>query len=431
MAEVNETTGCPASSELDLSKMTLTDPEILAHPNEFYKAMRHEDPIHYDEKLNMYLVSRYDDLQIVLRDPITFSVKKGFAEQYAKGFQQELKERLERDAGGFFEEAIMTDPPEHTRVRRLLDGAFTAHRVKELESATTQLCVDLIEKLLDKGEAEIFSDFAIPMTSAVICEQLGVDLPSETIQRWALSFTNQVSRMTNREDFEALATDLIDLQKFIIEQINDRKENPKEDMISDLVHVRAEGEENPMLTFGETVGLCRALLIAGNETTATALTAMFFVLATQPDVARRLHENFDDERLFQRFIEEILRFDPPVRGLTRMVTKEVEVGGVTLPEGAHLLLLYGSANDDETVFTCPREFDMDRANVGRHLAFGGGVHRCAGAALARMELRVAAREIIRRMDNIRLAIPLENITYLPTVATHTISNLQLTFDRRK
>lgn len=430
MAENQQTGACPVSGSIDLSKTTLVDPEILAHPTEFYATMRRDDPVHYDEKLDMYLISRYEDLQAVLRDPITFSVKKGFKEQYAKGFQDELKERLANEAGGFFEEAIMTDPPEHTRVRRLLDGAFTAHRVKQLEPEIRELCVNLIEQLLDRGEAEIFSDFAIPMTSSIINKQLGVDLPSDTIQRWALAFTNQVSRMANREDFEQLARELIDLQKFIIEQVEDRKANPGEDMISDLVHVRLDDDENPSLSFGETVGLCRALLIAGNETTATALTAMFFILATQPEVAQQLYENVDDDRFVTRFVEEVLRIDPPVRGLTRMTTKAVEVGGVTLPEGAHLLLLYASANDDEGEFSCPREFQLDRANVGRHLSFGGGVHRCAGAALARMELKVAAREIVKRMDNIKLQIPLEEITYLPTIATHTISNLQLSFTRR-
>ncbi len=118
-------------------------------------------------------------------------------------------------------------------------------------------------------------------------------------------------------------------------------------MISDLVHARLDDEANPTLSFGETVGLCRALLIAGNETTATALTAMFFILATQPDVAGQLSENVDDDRFVTRFVEEVLRIDPPVRGITRMTTQEVEVGGVLLPAGAHLLLLYASANDDE------------------------------------------------------------------------------------
>lgn len=157
---------------------------------------------------------------------------------------------------------------------------------------------------------------------------------------------------------------------------------------------------------------------------------MFFILATQPEVARQLGENADDDRFINRFVEEVLRIDPPVRGITRMTTREVDVGGVLLPEGAHLLLLYASANDDESEFPEPRKFDVERPNLGRHFAFGGGVHRCAAAALARMELKIAAREIVRRMSDIRLAIPLEDIRYQPTLATHTIANLELTFGRR-
>jgi cytochrome P450 len=325
----------------------------------------------------------------------------------------------------------MSDPPEHNRVRRLLDGAFTAHRVKLLEPAITRLCIDLVEKILDKGQAEILSEFAVPMTSAIICEQLGVKLPSETIQRWAYSAVQQVGRMQSREEMLGFARDICDLQHFVIGHVRDREKNPREDMISDLVHARIEGEENPALTFEETVGMVKGLLIAGNETTATALTTMFFALATQPEVAERLYNHQDDERLYTRFVEELLRYDPPVRGITRMTTKEVDVGGVRLPEGAHLLLLYASANDDETEFACPREFDVERANVGRHMSFGGGVHRCAGAALARMELKVAAREIVKRVTNIKLIIPIEEITYQPTVATHTIAKLPLTFTRRK
>lgn len=429
--EGQSASACPVRGRIDLEQTTLADPKILAHPTDFYAEMRASDPIHFDEKLGMYLVSRYDDLQTVLRDPVTFSVKKGFANQYAKGFQEELKDILRRDAGGFFEEAIMTDPPEHTRVRRLLDGAFTAHRVKQLEPAITQLVIELIEKLLTRDEAEIMEEFSIPMTSAIICEQLGVDLPSETIQRWARAFTQQISRMATREDFLELSKDLVELQKFIIEQIRDRQQNPGEDMISDLVHARVEGDDKPVLDFGETVGLCRAILIAGNETTATALTTMFFILATRPDIFQMVRESVDDDRFMTRFVEEVLRFDPPVRGITRMTTKDVEVGGVSLPKGAHLLLLYASANDDDAVFPNPGDFDLNRGNVGRHLSFGGGVHRCPGAALARMELKVAAREIVRRMDDIKLAIPVEDVTYLPTVATHTIASLPISYKRRQ
>ena len=429
--DVQQAKGCPVGGGIDLGAATLLDPAILAHPTDFYAAMRKDDPVHYDPKLDMYLVSRYDDLQTVLRDPITFSVQKGFAEQYAKGFQQEYFEILKREGGGIFGRAIMTDPPEHTRVRRLLDTAFTAHRVKTLEPRIIELTVGLIEKLLDKGQAEIMSEFSMPLVSGLICEQLGVTLPSETIQRWTIALTQQISRMQTREQMLAAAKDMCEMQLFIIDQINDRKQHPGEDMISDLVQARLEGEDPPHLTFDEAVSLVVALMVAGNETTATALTNLFFILATRPDIAEKLASSVDDERLLTRFIEELLRWEAPVRGITRMTTKEVELGGITLPVGAHLLLLYASANDDEAVFSCPREFDIDRPNLGRHASFGGGVHRCAGAALARMELKVAAREISKRMDEIRLAVPIEQISYVPTVATHTIGKLPMTFTRRK
>jgi cytochrome P450 len=127
----------------------------------------------------------------------------------------------------------------------------------------------------------------------------------------------------------------------------------------------------------------------------------------------------------------LLRIESPVRALSRMATKEVVVGGTTIPEGAHLLLVYASGNDDETVFPDPRKFDLDRPNIARHVAFGGGSHRCVGLALARMEVKVMAREIVRHLDNIRLAIPVEDIRYVPTVATRTIESLPITFTRRQ
>jgi cytochrome P450 len=130
-----------------------------------------------------------------------------------------------------------------------------------------------------------------------------------------------------------------------------------------------------------------------------------------------------------RFVEEHIRNEPPVRALSRMAVKDAVVNGTTIPAGSHMLLVYDSGNDDETVYPDPRKFDLERPNLGRHVGFGGGPHRCIGIALARMEVKVAAREIARQMRNIKLAIPKEDIRYLPTVATHTIESLPITFDK--
>lgn len=431
--ETETRTGCPfdAAPATLLAEGSLTDPEISARPKPYYDAMRARDPVHYDEKLKMYLVSRYEDIQAIQRDPITFSVQHGYAEQYAKGFAKEFKEILERDGGGFFPDAIMSDPPYHTRIRKLMDHAFSAHRVRELEPLIQQIIVDVIEDIADRGAADAVKDFSVPITIRVICKQLGIDsYDGDKIQRWSHAVTQQIGRMQDREQMLENAAQICELQNFLIGHIRDREAHPKEDMISDLVHATTEDPENPKLTFHEVVSLVRALLIAGNETTATAMTNLMYILATQPDVLKLLQDSVDDDRLLSRFVEELLRIEPPVRGLSRMTTKEVELGGKLLPKGAHLLLMYASANDDEAVFQCPRDFDMDRSNLGRHVSFGGGPHRCIGLSLARMEIRVAAREVIKRLDKIKLDIPAEEITYLPTIATHSIERLPITFERR-
>jgi cytochrome P450 len=425
---------CPVHSDtgIDLAQATLTDPNILARPNAFYQALRSQDPVHFDEKLGMYLVSRYEDLQAVLRDPLTFSVEKGYAEQYAKGFAAEFKEILIRDGGGFFPDAIMSDPPRHTRIRRLMEKAFTAHRVKQLEPEIARIVTELIEPLADRGHADGVRDFSAPMTIGIISQQLGLNhFDADKIQRWSIAVTAQIGRMQTREQMVDHANQICDLQNYLIARIRERQETPGEDMISDLVHARTDDPEQPALTFEEVVSLVRALLIAGNETTATALSNLLLILATQPEMAKQLHAAIDDDRLLTRFVEELLRIEPPVRGLSRMATREVELGGKVLPKGAHLLLLYASANDDDKEFACPRSFDVNRGNMARHLSFGAGVHRCIGLALARMEIKVAAREFVKRLDNITLAVPVEEIAYLPTVATRSIERLPLTFTRRR
>ncbi|TAK98465.1 MAG: cytochrome P450 [Rhodospirillaceae bacterium] len=417
-----------------LLSASLSDKAINDHPGEFYHAMRIGDPVHYDEKLGLYLVSRYQDVQQVLKDPTTFSMKKGYEEQYAKGFAEEFKEILMRDGGGFFPDAIMSDPPEHTRVRKLLDKAFSPHRIATLEPLIAERISGMIEKLADKGKMEAIEDFAAPMTIVIICEQLGItEYDPVKIRRWSSAITAQIGRMQDREQMRANAREVCDLQNFLIGHIRKREANRTDDMISDLIYAETDDPKNPRLTFHEVVSLVRALLIAGNETTATALGNLFFVLATRPEVANQMYETIDadDPRLLMRFMEELLRIEPPVRGLTRMTTKEVMLGGKLLPANAHMIVLFASANDDESEFPCPRNFDTTRGNLGRHMTFGAGVHRCVGLTLARMEIKVAAKEIVKRIKDIKLACPVEDLTYLQTVATRSLTYLPLTFSRRQ
>ena len=428
----------PLTPEEDklLKEGSLTDYKIQAHPRDYFRAMRHGDPIHYDEKLGSWLVTRHEDIWAVQSDPVTFSVHHGYHDFQARGLQEEFRNYLKEHGGGYFPDAIMSDPPYHTRIRKLMENAFTAHRVKDLEPRITQVVHDLIAEVVARGDGkcDAIKDIAIPLTIRVIVEQLGLDQGmEEQISRWSVAVTAQIGAMQNRETMLENAAQIAELQNYIIGKMKEREKEPKEDMISDLVHAEVTNEDGSKekLTFEEAVSLVRATLIAGNDTTATAIGNLFYVLTTKPGMAELLEEAVQDERKLNRFVEEHLRNEPPVRALSRSATKDVVVNGTKIPKGAHMLLVYGSGNDDETYFPEPRKFDPTRPNLGRHVAFGGGPHRCIGLALARMEIKVAAREIVRQMKNIKLAIPQEELRYVPTVATRTLESLPITYEKRE
>lgn len=435
MADTNISERAPLTGEEQrlLAEGTLKDHAIQAHPRAYYAAMRKGDPVHFDAGLNSWLVTRHEDISAVQSDPVTFSVQHGYHEQQARGMHDEFRAYLQEHGGGYFPDAIMSDPPYHTRIRRLMERAFTAHRVKALEPRLAEIVRELIAGVAEKGSCDAVNDVAVPLTIRVIVEQLGLDHGMEDkISEWSKAVTAQIGAMQSRETMLENAERIAELQRYLIGKMKERQASPREDMISDIVHAEVTNEDGSVerLTFAEAVSLIRAMLIAGNDTTATAIGNLFYVLATRPGMIETLREVAEDERRMNRFVEEHLRNEPPVRALSRMALRDVEVNGTLVPKGAHMLLVYDSGNDDETVFPDPRRFDMDRPNLGRHVAFGGGPHRCIGLALARMEIKLAAQEVARQLKDIRLAIPDSEIRYLPTVATHTIESLPITYRRR-
>jgi cytochrome P450 len=434
-SENNAATGCPVAGQPIQIRgdETRLDPLIRNNPFPFYRALREQRPVYYDPGIDTWLVTRYEDAKTVLRDPITYSLEHGYQDRYANGLVDELAEIMNRDGGGFVRDIIACDPPAHTRLRQLIEKAFTAHRVKELEPRIRQIVIDLIEPLAERGSGDAMHDIGIPLTARIICEQLGFDfeeVSAEKIARWSTALLAQMGRMQTREELAENARQMCEMQNYIIPIIRAREAEPREDMISDLVHARLDDEANPTLSFEEKLSTVRALLIAGNDTTAAALGNLMMILALQPKLAETLHACADDDRLLSRFVEEVLRLEPPAHGLYRTNMKEVELGGAVIPALSQICIMFASANDDDSEFPCPRTLDLERPNISHHMTFGAGIHRCIGAALARMEIKVAAQEIIKRLDKIELAIPPEEIAYLPTLGTQTLTRLPLTFTRR-
>jgi len=413
-----------------LADATLADEAVLRNPFPFYERMREADPVHFDKELNAWLVARHADVRQVLLDSDSFSMQLGWSTNYAHGFFEEFMEILERDGGGFFPDVIMTDPPYHTRIRRLMEKAFTAHRVKSLEAGITDRVARMIESLPRSGDIDGMKDLAYPLTIDILAEQLGIpDEDQGKIERWTLALSAQVGRMQSREEMRQNAADICELQNYIFAMIEARRETPTSDLVSDLVHARDE-DNAAVLDFKELVACIRALIGGGSETTANGIGGLLLMIATRPQAARLLREGIGDSRVVNRFVEESLRLSPPPRALSRVTTRDVELGGKAIPKGSQVLIMFASANRDLREFPDPERFDLARRNLANHVTFGAGIHRCVGLSLARMEMAVVAREVARRFSDIRLAIAPEEISYLSSVSNHSLERLPLIFTRR-
>jgi cytochrome P450 len=264
------------------------------------------------------------------------------------------------------------------------------------------------------------------MAIAFSMQQLQVDdLDMSTIKRWGSAYLSQFSLTNTREDMIRAAHELAEMQNYLIALVRRRMDEPEDDMLSDIITARTPDEEP--LSFEELVATARALLINTHDSMSTAFSNILFQVATNPDIATQFYDAAEDDSLMGRFVEELLRLEPPVRALSRVTTEPVTLGQKALPKGAHLLVLFASANDDESVFECPRQFDPSRFNIRKSMTFGAGVHLCLGVSLARMQLLVAARQTARRLRHLSLAIPVDDIRYIPNAALLAMEKLPLTF----
>ncbi|WP_155763496.1 cytochrome P450 [Mycobacterium asiaticum] len=428
--ESNAKAGCPVDVQrLDsLDGVSFVDPAVQEKPFAYYRTLRYEAPVHFEKALGMYLVSRHEDLTEVLRDPVLYSQELGYYQQMAHGHLDEVKDILEREGGGFFPDVANIDPPRHTRVRRLLSQAFGRKRMKSLAPQFQGIVDRLIDGCVEGGQGQLdgLHDLALPMAIAFSMQQLQVDdLDMSTIKRWGSAYLSQFSLTNTREDMIRAAQDLVEMQNYLIALVRRRMAEPEDDMLSDII--TAPTQDEAPLSFEELVATARALLINTHDSMSTAFTNILFHVATDPDIATHFYAAADDDSQMGRFIEELMRLDPPVRALSRVTTDSVTLGETELPKGAHLLVLFASANDDESVFACPREFDPTRTNIRKSMTFGAGVHVCLGVSLARMQLLVAAQQTARRLRNLSLAIPVEEIRYIPNAALLAMESLPLTF----
>jgi len=378
--------------------MTLTafDPfstgAIDEDPYAIYRQLRDETPFYRDDRWDLWVLSRFDDVQNALRDWRTYSQEPDVD---IDGFMEDL---LEPDGN-----ILVMDPPRHDELRKLVQGTniFSPKSINAMEPRIRALVDQLIDGFAARGSADFVQEFSYPLPLAVGPVLIGFpaeDLPM--IDGWQRRTQPRTPghRGIPPDAFEAGAK----LHTYIEDLVEDRRKHPKDDLVTQIAHAELDGERLGV----EAVGLTFILFEASIDTTSGLLSNGLLALARQPDQRRRLVE---DPSLIPNAVEEMLRYDMPVQFNARTLTRDVELHGVTAPAGARAIVLFGSANRDERQFPDPDTFDVAR-KIKRHVGFGEGIHHCIGAPLARLEAKIALEQLLARIPEYELAGPHERIT---------------------
>jgi cytochrome P450 len=316
---------------------------------------------------------------------------------------------------------LFFDPPDHTRLRRLVNLAFSAKAVESLRPRVQEIVDELLDRVADKGQMDAIADLAYPLPVAVICEMLGV--PNEDqpqFSGWSEVLAQSLDpdiMMPPPEVIEKRAWAIRESRAYFRQLVEKRRQSPGNDILSGLIAAEDEGDK---LTESELLSTCSLLLIAGHETTVNLIGNGIFRLLQHPDQLAKFRADWD---LAPRVVEEVLRYDPPVQFDGRICLEETEVGGHTVQVNQFVMLLLGAANRDPSVFEDPDTFDITRDATG-HMAFGYGIHFCLGAPLARIEGQIALRTLFQRFPNLHRTTE-GTPTYRPQITLRGIQELPL------
>ncbi|MCX5377312.1 cytochrome P450 [Streptomyces sp. NBC_00091] len=392
----------------------LLTPEFFRDPYPVYARMRERDPVYFHEPLNAWLLSRYEDVDFLLRDRRTSADRIGpLLAEAPEGFKAEA-ELLGRFLGDWM---IFADAPEHTRLRALMTRTFSARAVSGLRDFTARTCDELLDEAAARGEFDLIGEVAMALPLRVIGQILGVregDLAD--FKRWSTDLMAVPMMSGEPEQRYAGAVAAVRcLEGLCGELIAERRARPGAfaDLLAHLVAAEVDGQS---LTDAELVSCCALLVIAGHETTACAIGNAVLALLEHPGQLAALRA--DPARRVGPAFEEALRWNSLSGWMGRITTAELAVRGRVIPEGSLVFGLTGSANRDERAYEHPERFDIGRpvAATRRHLTFGHGLHMCLGAALARMEAGVCLERLLTRMPGLRLAVPAAGVDWLQGLA---------------
>ena len=375
----------------------LASEDFVADPYPTYARLRAEGSVFQSESQGAWLVARYDDVAATIRDPRRFSSQGRFS-AVLEPLPLDERTRFDPLERHFSVGLLGSDPPDHTRLRHLINRAFTPRVVEALRPRIQALVDELLDAVQGQGEMDAIHDLAYPLPAIVIAELLGVPVEQrDRFKVWSdgiLGF--QGTGRTTVAKLQRAQDDLLEMRAFLTELLDHRRRSPSEDLLGRMVAAESEGDR---LSSAELLTTCVTLLTAGHETTTNLIGNGLATLLRSPEDLAALR---DDPGLMPTAIEEILRYESPLQRNPRRVAEDLDFGGQHLRQGDFVLQILGAANRDPERFPDPDRFDI-RRHPNRHLAFGMGIHFCLGAPLARIEGPVALGTILRRMPAIQLA----------------------------
>jgi pimeloyl-[acyl-carrier protein] synthase len=363
-------------------------PEFHANPYPFYHALREKDPVH-QSPMGFWVLTRYDDVVMSLRDP-RFG-RDGFAPLLEANYGPEGAE------GNLPRSMLMRDPPDHTRLRTLVNKAFTPRVIEGMRSHIQSIVDRLLDRVQGTRTMDVIADLAYPLPVTVICEMLGVPLEDhEAIRGWSSDIARSLDAIGLLADPDVVKRGgdaRRALGEYFRRLLPERRRNPQADLLSLLIAAEEQGDR---LNEGELLAMCMLLFIAGHETTVNLIGNGLLALLDHPDQLEKLR---DAPALIPVAVEELLRYDSPVQRTARITNADVEIQGRQIPTGSMVVAAIGAANRDPSHFVDPDRLDIARAD-NRHVAFGFGIHFCIGAPLARVEGQIALATLLRRMPTI-------------------------------
>ncbi|MFI8947532.1 cytochrome P450 [Streptomyces sp. NPDC053750] len=373
------------------------DPAFVADPYPVYAELRARGRVHYYEPTNQWLVPHHADVSALLRD-------RRLGRTYLHRFSHEEFGRTppppEHEPFHTLNDHGMLDlePPDHTRIRRLVSKAFTPRTVARLKPYVEQLAGELVDGLVEAGGGDLLRDVAEPLPVAVIAEMLGIpEADRGPLRPWSADICGMYELNPSQEAAKKAVRASVEFSDYLRGLIAARRKDPGDDLISGLT--AAHDEDDDRLTEQEMISTCVLLLNAGHEATVNSTANGWWALFRNPQQLAALRA---DHSLVPSAVEELMRYDTPLQLFERWVLDEIEIDGTVIPRGAELALLFGSANHDTAVFTDPARLDLARRD-NPHISFSAGIHYCIGAPLARIELAASMRALLDKAPNLRPA----------------------------